>query len=74
MKRKKYSPEYKRQAIELVRRSGASCRLVTLRVVYLRTCSHAGFESHSLSQKRPFPEQVAGEVRSWPASSVCCRG
>ena len=28
MKRKKYSPEFKREAIELVRRSGASCRQV----------------------------------------------
>ncbi len=30
MKRKKYSPEFKRAAIELVRRSGASCRQVAL--------------------------------------------
>lgn len=29
-KRKKYSPEYKREAIELVRRSGSSCRQVAL--------------------------------------------
>lgn len=27
-KRKKYSPEYKREAIELVRRTGTSCRQV----------------------------------------------
>ena len=32
MKRKKYSPEFKREAIELVRRTGASCRQVTLKV------------------------------------------
>lgn len=30
MKRKKYSPEFKREAIELVCRSGASCRQVAL--------------------------------------------
>ncbi len=32
MKRKRYSPEFKREAIELVRRSGASCRQVTLEI------------------------------------------
>lgn len=32
MKRKKYSPEFKRKAIELVRRSGASCRQVALEI------------------------------------------
>lgn len=32
MKRKKYSPEFKREAIELVRRSGASCRPVALEI------------------------------------------
>ncbi len=29
-KRKQYSPEYKREAIKLVRRSGTSCRQVAL--------------------------------------------
>lgn len=32
MKGKKYSPEFKREAIELVRRSGASCRQVALEI------------------------------------------
>lgn len=32
MKRKKYSPEFKREAIELVRRLGASCRQVALEI------------------------------------------
>ncbi|MDV7844923.1 transposase [Pseudomonas aeruginosa] len=32
MKRKKYSPEFKREAIELVRRSGTSCRQVALEI------------------------------------------
>lgn len=31
-KRKKYSREYKREAIELVRRSGSSCRKVALEI------------------------------------------
>ncbi len=31
-KRKKYSPEFKREAIELVRRSGVSCRQVALEI------------------------------------------
>jgi len=31
-KRTKYSPEFKREAIELVRRSGASCRQVALEI------------------------------------------
>ena len=30
MKRKRYGPEFKQEAIELVRRSGAGCRQVTL--------------------------------------------
>lgn len=30
--RKKYSPEFKREAVELVRRSGASCRKVALEI------------------------------------------
>lgn len=70
MKRKKYSPEFKREAIELVRRSGASCRQVALEIGVARTCSHAGFERHGQAQKRHFPEQVAREMRSWPDSSV----
>ena len=32
MKRKKYSPEFKREAIELVRRSGTSYRQVALEI------------------------------------------
>lgn len=32
MKRKKYSLEFKREAVELVRRSGASCRQVALEI------------------------------------------
>jgi transposase len=31
-KRKKYSPEFKREAIELVRRSGTSCRQIGLEI------------------------------------------
>ena len=31
-KRKRYSPEYKREIVELVRRSGSSCRQVALEV------------------------------------------
>jgi len=32
MKRKRYSPEFKREAIELVRRSGTSYRQVALEI------------------------------------------
>lgn len=32
MKRKKYSPEFKREAIELARRSGTGCRQVALEI------------------------------------------
>lgn len=32
MKRKKYSPEFKQEATELVRRSGSSCRQVALEI------------------------------------------
>ena len=32
MKRKRYGPEFKREAIELVRRSGTSCRQVALEI------------------------------------------
>lgn len=31
-KRKRYSPEYKREAVDLVRRSSASCRQVALEI------------------------------------------
>lgn len=31
-KRKRYSPEYKRELVELVRRSGSSCRKIALEV------------------------------------------
>jgi transposase len=31
-KRKSYSPEYKRELVELVRRSGSSCRQIALEV------------------------------------------
>jgi transposase len=31
-KRKKYSPEFKREAVELVRRSGSSCRKIALEI------------------------------------------
>lgn len=31
-KRKKYSPEFKHEAIELVRRSGTSCRQIALEI------------------------------------------
>lgn len=31
-KRKQYSPEFKREAIELVRRSGTSCRQIALEI------------------------------------------
>jgi transposase len=30
--RKKYSPQYKREAVELVRRSGSSCRKIALEI------------------------------------------
>lgn len=32
MKRKKYSPEFKQETTELVRRTGASCRRVALEI------------------------------------------
>lgn len=36
-KRKRYSPEYKREIVELVRRSKSSCRQVALEVGAIRT-------------------------------------
>ncbi|MBI7467481.1 transposase [Pseudomonas aeruginosa] len=70
-KRKRYSPEFKREAIELVRRSGASCRQVAWRLALLRTCSHAGFERHNQVEKRPFlAREEACEMRNLLVSSV----
>ncbi len=69
-KRKKYSPEFKREAVELARRSGASCRQIAQEIGVAPSLLIAGFERHSQAQKRLFPEQVAREMRSWPASSV----
>ena len=57
MKRKKYSPEFKREAIDLVRRSGASCRQVALEKVWLPTCSPAGFGRRSRVQRKHLLEQ-----------------
>ncbi|WP_448195065.1 transposase [Pseudomonas aeruginosa] len=67
MKRKKYSPEFKRETIEVVRRSGASCRQVALEIgVAPNLLTHWVREA----QKRLLPEQVAREMRNWPGSSV----
>ncbi len=40
------------------------------RLLWLRTSSNAGFEMHNQAYKRPFPEQVARGIRSWPASGM----
>lgn len=49
--RKRYSPEFKREAIELVRR-------------------RAGFERHSLVEKKLFSAREAREMRNLLVSSV----
>ncbi|SDH85676.1 transposase [Pseudomonas flavescens] len=37
-KRKKYSPEFKGEAVELPRRSGASCRQIAQKTAVVRAC------------------------------------
>ncbi|WP_368759229.1 transposase [Pseudomonas aeruginosa] len=70
MKRKKYSPEFKREAIELVRRSGASCRQVALEIGVAPNLLTRWVREAQPGTERPFPEQVAREMRSWPGLSV----
>lgn len=70
MKRKKYSPEFKREAIELVRRSGASCRQVALEIGVAPICSHAGCERRNQALRKLSLEREVRGMRSLPASSA----
>ncbi|WP_111542201.1 MULTISPECIES: transposase [unclassified Pseudomonas] len=70
MKRKKYSSEFKQESIKLVRRSGASCRKVALEIDLAPNLLTRRFREAQPVLKRPFPEQLAREMRSWPGSSV----
>ena len=83
-KRKKYSPEYKREAIELVRRTGTSCRQVALEIGVappLLTCwvreAQPGVEKAFPGTGSPRDEELARLKRSpqWPlrAQSSRCK-
>lgn len=66
-KRKKYSPEYKREAIELARRSGASCQQVALEIgVAPNLATRWVREAHSQAEKRPFLKWWQCDPGTWP--------
>lgn len=61
--RKRYSPEYKREAVELVRRSGSSCRQIALDI-------GIRFGKRTLVAARRFQALVARVTRSLRASNA----
>lgn len=70
MKRKKYSPEFKREAIELVRRSGASCRQVALEIGVAPNLLTRSVREVQPGLEKVFPGRAVREMRSLPVSSV----
>ena len=68
-KRKRYMPEYKREIVDLVRRSQSSCRQIALEV---------GLNPNMLTRwvrEQAKPSRVSGlrVTRRLPASSASCR-
>lgn len=69
MKRKRYSPEFKREAIELVRCSGTSCRQVALEIGVAANLLTRWVREVQLGLE-PFPARGVRAMRSLPASNV----
>ncbi|WP_440856999.1 transposase [Pseudomonas syringae] len=62
-KRKTHSSEFKREAIELSRRSEASYRQIAQETVVALSLLNRWFREAQPSTEKPFPEQVACEMR-----------
>ena len=72
-KRKRYSSEYKRELVELVRRSKSSCRQVALEVgVNPNLLTRWVRETEAGGGKAIRAEELRA-MRSWRASSESCR-
>jgi IS30 family transposase len=68
-KRKKYSPEFKREAVELVHRSGTSCRQIALEIGVSPNLLTRWVREVDTVVARYFRALAARVMRSWPASS-----
>ena len=74
MKRKKYSPEFKREAIELVRRSGASCRQVVLEIGVAPNLLTRSVREVQPGLEKVFPGTGSARDEELAVSSVNCPG
>ena len=74
MKRKKYSPEFKREAIELVRRSGASCRQVVLEIGVAPNLLTRSVREVQPGLEKVFPGTGSARDEELSVSSVNCPG
>ncbi|EOD8830733.1 transposase [Pseudomonas aeruginosa] len=68
--RKRYSPEFKREAIELVRSSGASCRQVSLEIGVAPNLLTRWVRGSQSDGERPFSAREVREMRNLLVSSV----
>ncbi|WP_372238876.1 transposase [Pseudomonas sp. LTJR-52] len=69
-KRKKYSPEFKREAIELVRRSRSSCRQVALEIGVAPNLLTRWVREAQPGTEKPFLGREAREMRNLLASNA----
>lgn len=72
-KRKRFSPEYKREIVELVRRSKSSCRQVALEVGINPNMLTRRVREADAGGGKAFPGGGTPGMKRWPASSANCR-
>ena len=72
-KRRHYSPEYKRELVELVRRSRPSCRQIALEVGINPNMLTRWVREANAGGGKAFPAAACPATRRWPASSASCR-
>ena len=72
-KRKRCSPEYKRELVEVVRRSRSSCRQIALKVFVNPNMLTAGCARQTPAQARRSLAAARHATRRWPVSSANCR-
>lgn len=68
-KRKQYSPEFKREAVELARRSGTSCRQIAQEIGVAPSLLNRWVREARAAEK-PFPAQATREMKNLPGSSA----
>lgn len=64
-KRRKYSPEFKREAVALTKQPGVSCRRWLWKSVLIPICSAAGGVKPSHPQAKPSKVQVTQATKKW---------